>query len=240
MSIKYAQKQKISSVEIGWSGLSMSDLIIGNTKTSINEHYVNRLETIFGMKKGSFSNQLRYEMPHDVKIQTQALARMGFEAASSKLDHMIYKVLKEKYKYVIRGRVPGEAVYRDSETREIVKVFSCTCQNSRYELNDTSISVYSTNPELAKKLLIKSIGDRNDGGFSLDTKRIVAGLEDLTADAQPHGTIFWDPETKGLIKTSPGYDLQIPDRIIETTEELDIDAVYNFIRTYLQNNRLQT
>lgn len=238
MTIEYTRRQTISAVEMGWSGISMSDLIIGTPGSSeVNEHYIESLELKLGTRKGEYSRRLRNEVPHDIGNQTQALTNMCFRDALHVLEQKLHEALDLRYKYAIRGGVPGEAVYRDPKTKELVKVSGNIYSKHRYGLDKTEINVWSTKPETAKRLLIGSIKERPDE-LSLKTEDIVSGLEDLTSEAQPHGIIFWDEASKGLIKISPGYNFQIPEYSVETTSELDIQLVADYLRDYLRENRI--
>ncbi len=231
MSINFTQRQTISAVEIGWSGISISEIVIGIPEGRINESYVKYLENRFGIKEGRFLRELREEFISDLPTMITAITGMCFREASNALYFKgVDKALSEKYQRTKAG-IRGETVYREPSTKELigVSIFNYDGKNR--------IDVSSTNKDVARRLLLERMVEI-DNGFCIDTNKLTEGLENLSTEACPYGTIYWDSDTKGLIKTSSGHDLQIPDRIIEVTAELNIDAVVTYVRNYLLSHKL--
>lgn len=233
MPINFTQRQTISAVDIGWSGISINDLVIGISEGRINENYLKYLENKFGLMEGRILKKLQDDFVSDLPTQIKAITGLCFREASDALYfNGIDKALTEKYprKNTSRGT---KVVYRDPITKELIYISAFRWDNREI------INVDSTSKDVAKRLLLEKMIETDDG-FAVDTEKLTAGLENLSAEACPHSSIYWDPATKGLIKTSPGYDLQIPDRIIEVTTELNIDAVVCCVRNYLNNHRLSS
>lgn len=230
MPINFTQRQTISAVEIGWSGVSINDLVIGIVEGSISEGYVNYLENRFGIKEGRFLREIREEHIFDLATQIKAISSMCFEQASNSLGYKLDTALSERYQRT-KANIRGEAIYRDPNSKELIEISAFNPDR------ESRISISSTNKDVARRLFLERMTE-TEKGFSIDTNKVVEGLENLSIEASPHGTIYWDSNTKGLIKFSSGYDLQIPDRIIEVTEEIDIGSVTGYIRNYLQSHKL--
>lgn len=225
MKITYNKNSKISATEIGWHGVDLSDALIGGNL--INDSYIQALEKRFGVEKGVLSGRIE-ESPEQYSLQS--LNKFCFEMTQNLLNYRLIDALVSNYTWVNQNcSLANENHYRDPKTKELIKILGPNSSNSG------KLSIETTGEGEIRKLLEKGIAGNE---VSFDSSKITTDLEDLALETSAHDRTYWDPKTKGVVKTSPGYNFQIPEVIIETTKELNHDEIIDSVKKYLQSNKL--
>ncbi len=157
---------------------------------------------------------------------------MEFSEARDSFDYAIREALRGRYEFTRAGLgYSDEVIYRDPETKEILLL-----EGSGKGI-DATVKIKSPNLDRTMDILLKQLFKKVEGEVQINLRNIGENLEDLSQDAHRSGHIYWDPQTKGLIKRSYGGDVFIPAFDIETTQELCVGEVCKYIIDFLNQKK---